>query len=145
MANSDKKKCEKSHLLRSLLFDFESKDMKPIYLGSFLIRFLLYFFMSVILFAIIVCIGAFGYNYFEGLSCHDSFHMASLTMTGQGPIVELTQPSAKIFSSFYAVISTSLLLILTGITLIPFGHRIHHRVHHINKKEVKNEESGREF
>jgi len=123
----------RSVLKRSLTFDFEAINDPHLTIGKFLIRCVIFFLIALSVLAFFIFIGTLSYIFTENLSCEDSIHMACMIMAGNGPIVELTNPTAKVFSSIYAVFSSVLILVIAGITFIPIGHRIHHRVHYQRK------------
>lgn len=74
-------------------------------------------------------IGTLGYHYFQQLNWLDSFYMASMILTGMGPITEMTTDDAKIFSSFYALYSGVAFLSITAIFFAPIIHRLLHILH----------------
>lgn len=74
-------------------------------------------------------IGVVGYHYFGGTSWVDSFHMASMILTGMGPVVEMKSDAAKVFSSFYALYSGVAFLSVTAIFMAPIIHRLLHILH----------------
>jgi hypothetical protein len=60
----------------------------------------------------------------------DSFHNASMILSGMGPIVlEGFTSGGKIFSSFYALFSGIIFVSSIGFILAPGIHRIFHRLH----------------
>jgi hypothetical protein len=74
-------------------------------------------------------LGAIGYHYFGNISWLDSIHMACMILTGMGPVVEMTTPSAKIFSSIYALYSGVAFLSITAVFFAPIIHRLLHILH----------------
>lgn len=85
------------------------------------------FALGLILFSVLI--GTIGYHYFGNLSWLDSFHMACMILTGMGPVVEMTSPSAKLFSSFYALYSGVAFLSITAVFFAPIIHRLLHILH----------------
>jgi hypothetical protein len=66
----------------------------------------------------------------------DSFHNASMILSGMGPIVlEGFTSGGKIFSSFYALFSGIIFVSSIGFILAPGIHRIFHRLHLEENKE----------
>lgn len=55
--------------------------------------------------------------------------MACMILTGMGPIVEMTTPTAKLFSSFYALYSGIAFLSITAVFFAPIIHRLLHILH----------------
>lgn len=82
------------------------------------------FAFSLIVFS--VGIGIIGYRYYGHLGWVDSFHMASMILTGMGPVVVLNDSAAKIFSSLYALYSGVAFLSITGVFFAPIIHRVLH-------------------
>ena len=78
---------------------------------------------------ITICTGALVYHLTEGLAWVDAFLNAVMMMTGLGLTITLTTASAKIFTSFYAVISTIVFFGVLGILFAPLIHRFLHRFH----------------
>lgn len=85
-------------------------------------------FGSVLIF-ISLLFGTLGYKYLCDLNWLDSFYMASMILTGMGPVVALTNPISKIFSSIYALYSGLAFLSLTAVFLAPIIHRLLHILH----------------
>ena len=65
--------------------------------------------------AVSVGLGTVGYWYLAKLSWVDSFYMASMILTGMGPVSEMTSDVAKLFSSFYALYSGVAFLSITAV------------------------------
>jgi hypothetical protein len=81
--------------------------------------------------ALTLAIGTFGFIEIAGLRPIDAFHLASLLMSGMGPVGEVDKFSdaAKLFDSFYALFCGIVLLASVGVVLAPIVHRILHRFH----------------
>ena len=84
---------------------FENRRQRVVPLPHFFFRLGRYglFALSLILFSILL--GTLGYHHFGQIAWLDSFHMACMILTGMGPVIEMTTPVAKIFSSLYALYS----------------------------------------
>jgi hypothetical protein len=52
-----------------------------------------------------------------------------MILTGMGPVVEITSPTAKIFSSLYALYSGVAFLSITAVIFAPIIHRLLHILH----------------
>lgn len=85
------------------------------------------FALGLIIFSVII--GTTGYHYLGNISWLDSFHMACMILTGMGPVVEMTTPTAKIFSSIYALYSGVAFLSITAVFFAPIIHRLLHILH----------------
>lgn len=108
---------------------FENRKQKVTSLPHFLFRLGRYGLFALGLITFSVLMGTVGYRYFGNISWLDSFHMACMILTGMGPVVEMTSPSAKLFSSFYALYSGVALLSITAVFFAPIIHRILHILH----------------
>ncbi len=69
-------------------------------------------------------IGLAGYHAIGGLSWIDSLLNASMILTGMGPVDQMPDDGAKIFSSFYAIFSGAVYPAMTALILYPFLHRM---------------------
>jgi hypothetical protein len=110
-------------------FRFEHRREKVAQLSKFLARLGRYGAFSLALICISLLIGIAGYHHYQELSWIDSFYMASMILTGMGPIAEMTTESAKIFSSIYALYSGVAFLSITAIFFAPIIHRLLHVLH----------------
>ncbi len=107
----------------------ENRKQKLAPMPHFLFRVGRYGIFALGLVAFSVLIGTVGYHYLGNVSWLDSFHMACMILTGMGPVVEMTSPSAKIFSSFYALYSGVAFLSITAVFFAPIIHRLLHILH----------------
>jgi hypothetical protein len=107
----------------------ESRRQKVPSFTHFLFRLAYYSFFAFFLITVSVFIGTFGYHHFGKTSWLDSFHMACMILTGMGPVAEMTTPSAKIFSSLYALYSGIAFLSITAVFFAPIIHRLLHILH----------------
>ena len=85
------------------------------------------FLLTVVIVAVSVTLGAFGYHYFGGLSWLDAFLNASMILTGMGPVDKMETQAGKLFSMFYCLYSGIAFLSLVAIILTPIYHRFLHR------------------
>jgi hypothetical protein len=76
-----------------------------------------------------LAMGTAGYHYFATQSWIDSFHNASMILSGMGPVITITSDTGKIFSSFFALFSGLIIVTNMGILLAPVMHRIYHMMH----------------
>jgi hypothetical protein len=92
---------------------------------------------GVVLAAVIVAllIGVVGYHLSAGLSWIDSLLNASMILSGMGPTNPLTTTIGKLFASFYALFSGLFFIVVTGVMLSPFVHRVLHRFHLEKEKD----------
>jgi hypothetical protein len=115
---------------------FESKKQQLANWKTFLSRVVRYALFSFVLIAFSLGIGTFGYRYFTGAAYVDCFHMASMILTGMGPVIPIETDAAKIFSSFYALYSGVAFLTCTAVFFSPLIHRLLH-ILHVDEEELK--------
>lgn len=96
---------------------------------SFLLRLGRYALSAAALIILSLCIGVLGYHYLADLGLLDSFYMASMILTGMGPVAEMKTEGAKLFSSFYAIYSGVAFLSITAVFFAPIIHRLLHILH----------------
>lgn len=108
---------------------FEHKKEKLLPLPRFLMRQIRYALFSAGLVLISLLIGVAGYHFIGAISWLDSFHMASMILTGMGPVAEMKTTFAKIFSSLYALYSGVAFLSVSAIFFSPLIHRLLHILH----------------
>jgi len=104
----------------------EHKKQKVVSVPHFLKRMGRYTFVAFLLIIFSVSIGVLGYHYLGELGWLDSFHMASMILTGMGPVNEMKTETAKFFSSFYALYSGIAFLSITAVFFAPLVHRVLH-------------------
>lgn len=107
----------------------ENRKQKITPLPHFLFRLGRYGLFALGLIVFSVLLGTLGYHYFGQISWLDSFHMACMILTGMGPVAEMTTPTAKIFSSIYALYSGVAFLSITAVFFTPIIHRLLHILH----------------
>jgi hypothetical protein len=78
-----------------------------------------------------LAVGTIGYIEIAGLAPIDAFHLASMLMSGMGPVgdVDKFSDAAKLFDSFYALFCGVVLLASVGLVFAPIVHRLLHRFH----------------
>src|SRR2546421_12019324 len=108
-------------------YEHKSEHLAPanVYYRRLIANFLL---ASSILF-VSLAIGVFGYHFWGPATWIDSFHNASMILSGMGPVIEIKTSGGKIFSSFYALFSGVVFITNIGIILAPAIHRLFHRLH----------------
>lgn len=107
----------------------EHRSEKVAPLSKFIIRVGRYSVFSLMLICASLLIGTMGYHYFQQLNWIDSFYMASMILTGMGPVAEMTNDDAKLFSAVYASYSGVAFLSITAIFFAPIIHRLLHILH----------------
>jgi hypothetical protein len=107
----------------------EHRRQKITPLPQFLFRLGRYSLFALALILFSVLIGTIGYHHFAKTSWIDSFYMSCMILTGMGPVAEMTTPTAKIFSSIYALYSGVAFLSITAVFFAPIIHRLLHILH----------------
>ena len=76
-------------------------------------------------------VGVFGFMEIAGLNLVDAFLESSMLLSGAGPLyTERSSSNAlKVFSSFYALFSTLVVVAMVGLMATPMVHRVLHRLH----------------
>ncbi len=108
---------------------FESKREKLAPMPVFIKRLAGSFGLACGLLLVVLLIGICGYHWLAGLDWIDSLLEASMILGGMGPINPLTNASAKIFASIYALFSGVVFIALMGLLLAPVAHRLMHKFH----------------
>jgi hypothetical protein len=85
--------------------------------------------IALVIMSISLVIGTIGYHITDQASWIDSFHNASMILSGMGPVITITSSTGKIFSSFYALFSGVVFITNVGVILAPLMHRLIHRFH----------------
>ena len=81
-------------------------------------------------------IGVCGYRFLNGESWIDALVDAAMILGGMGPVAALTSPAAKLFASFYALMSGLVLIGVAAILLAPWLHLLLHKLH-ADEKDVE--------
>ena len=115
----------------------ENYRQKVTPLPHFLFRLGRYGLFALALIIFSVLLGTTGYHYFGNFTWLDSFHMACMILTGMGPVIEMTSPTSKIFSSLYALYSGVAFLSITAVFFAPIIHRLLH-ILHVEKGDNEN-------
>jgi hypothetical protein len=84
---------------------------------------------AVLLIALSLLLGVWGYHTFEGMTYIDAFANAAMILSGMGPLAPMTTSAGKIFAGLYALYSGFALLTVTAVTLAPVVHRFLHQLH----------------
>jgi len=108
---------------------FERKHQKIASVSVFMKRLAGYIAIAILLILFSLFIGMAGYHWLAGLSWVDSLLNASMILGGMGPVNPLTNTSAKIFASLYALFSGLVFIAVMGIVFSPIVHRMLHKFH----------------
>ena len=108
---------------------YEHRRARPVPLGEFLRRLAAHGGAAVVLLAVSLAIGMWGYARFEGLAWRDAFLNASMLLGGMGPVDPPRTPGGKVFAGVYALYAGLVFLAAVGIVAAPVVHRLMHRFH----------------
>ena len=86
--------------------------------------------------AIALSIGVAGYHFIARLDWIDALLNASMILGGMGPVNELCTSGAKLFASLYALFSGLVFVALAGLLVAPFLHRLLHRLHFDEERDL---------
>lgn len=87
------------------------------------------FIFTLIMIVASLLLGTVGYHQWGEQTWIDSFHNASMILSGMGPVVTISTESGKIFSSLYALFSGLAFITNVGLLLAPVLHRFYHMMH----------------
>ncbi len=85
--------------------------------------------IGLLVIAIALGAGMFGYHHYEGMPWIDAFVNAAMILSGMGPLGTLTTVKGKLFAGFYALFSGLVFVVVMGIVFAPVVHRFMHRFH----------------
>ncbi len=74
-------------------------------------------------------VGAAGYHFTAGLAWLDALLNAAMILTGMGPVDPIHTTAGKLFATAYALYSGVVFLVVAGLLMAPFVHRLLHRLH----------------
>lgn len=74
-------------------------------------------------------VGILGYHFIGALPWVDALLDASMILGGMGPVDPLKSDGAKVFASLYALYSGLFFIGVIAVLVVPFVHRIMHKIH----------------
>jgi hypothetical protein len=108
---------------------YETYDQPLLSLRMFMRRVAVHGLAALALLLIPLLVGVLGYMALAGLAPVDAFLNACMILGGMGPVDVLTSDAAKVFAGLYALFSGVFFLVIAGVVLAPFLHRVLHRLH----------------
>lgn len=108
---------------------YEHRHKRPISRRAFALRVAQSAGVAVPIVAFSLFGGMAGYRHFEGLPWTDAFLNAAMLLGGMGPVNPLRTGGGKLFAGCYALYAGLVFLIVTGLVLAPFFHRVLHYFH----------------
>lgn len=97
--------------------------------APFLQRQLVHLGLSLLVLALSLALGMWGYEHYEHLAWRDAFLNAAMLLGGMGPIKQDLSESGKLFAGLYALYAGLVVIGVTGLLLAPGIHHLMHRVH----------------
>jgi len=88
-----------------------------------------------------LAVGVVGYMSLAHLSFVDAFLNAAMILGGMGPVDLLTTDSAKLFAGLYALYCGIFFLVIAGLILAPFLHRVLHLLN-LDDDDDENDQRG---
>jgi hypothetical protein len=79
--------------------------------------------------ALSLAIGTLGYHAFGREAWIDAFVNASMLLGGMGEVGEVPTFAGKVFSSLFALYAGLFFIVVAGLLLAPFLHRVLHKFH----------------
>jgi hypothetical protein len=121
--------CMQTSSPNSRFLKFEHRKQPLLSRADFLRRMAYSSLLALLLLAVWLVLGMFGYHWLADLSWMDAFLNASMIVGGMGPVDLLTTSSAKFFAGIYAIFSGVIFLGVFGLLIAPVFHRFMHRFH----------------
>jgi len=84
---------------------------------------------ALVLFALSLALGMWGYAHFEGLAWRDSFLNSAMLLGGMGPVNDPHTDAGKLFAGAYALFAGLVFIVTAGLLLAPSLHRLLHTFH----------------
>ncbi len=108
---------------------FETKNQPLLSRAAFAIRMLKYFAAAMGVVLVSLFVGMLGYHFIGDMSWMDAFLNASMILSGMGPVGKLKTEGIKLFAGIYALYSGLVLILTSGLLLVPLLHRLLHCFH----------------
>jgi putative Mn2+ efflux pump MntP len=114
------------------MYEHKSQSLLP--RRRFIGRMLLHLAVSLLLMALSLGLGIWGYAHYENLSALDGFLNAAMLLGGMGPIHSPVTEAGKLFAGCYALYAGLVFIVLVALILTPVLHRVLHRFHWGDKR-----------
>ena len=108
---------------------YEKRREPLLHYSKFLARLIRALAIGLVLIAVALLIGMYGYHRFENMSWVDSFANAAMILSGMGPFGPLATRAGKIFAGCYALFSGLTFIVVIATILAPVIHRFLHKFH----------------
>jgi hypothetical protein len=107
----------------------ERKDERPAPAPRFYLRLAKYVALCLALAVASLGVGMLGYRHFEEQSWPEAFLNAAMLLAAMGPVSEPQTTGGKVFAGCYALYCGLLFLVVAGLLVTPFAHRLLHLFH----------------
>jgi hypothetical protein len=112
------------------LFNFDYKGEPLATPGRFMWRLVFNIIAALVLVAIALGVGMYGYTATENMAAIDAFLNSAMLLGGMGPVdPPLHTDAGKLFAGFYSLGCGLVLILVSGIVLAPVVHRVLHALH----------------
>jgi hypothetical protein len=116
------------------MFEHKAESLAP--KSVFYTRVFLSFLTSLLVIALSLGLGTWGYHVFGNLTWIDALLNAAMILTGMGPVDPMKSVAGKLFATFYCLFSGIIFLTMMAIILAPIYHRFLHRFHLAEESEA---------
>ncbi len=107
----------------------ESTPLPPIPARVFAKRLIRNTTIGLLIIAISLSLGMWGYRHFEKMSWVDAYVNAAMILSGMGPVSPLQTNEGKLFAGTYALFSGIIFLVVIAFVFLPVIHRIFRQLH----------------
>ncbi len=111
------------------LFNFDYKESPLASPVRFAWRMLINIFAALVLVALALGAGMWGYHETEGMDWLDAFLNSAMLLGGMGPVTPLATDAGKLFAGIYALVCGLVFVLASGVVLAPVFHRVLHALH----------------
>jgi hypothetical protein len=108
---------------------YEGRHTKPIPPRRFALRMAGHLGAAMVLIALSLLVGMWGYEHFEHLPWRDAFLNTAMLLSGEGPVDAPGSNGGKMFAGVFALYAGGVFLVVAALLLAPVIHRIMHRFH----------------
>jgi hypothetical protein len=108
---------------------YESRTDEPLPRGQFAARLGLHLVVALLLLAVSLAGGMWGYMHWEHLPAADAFLNAAMLLGGMGPVNPPLTLAGKLFAGTYALYAGLVFIVTAALVLTPVIHRVLHRFH----------------
>lgn len=111
------------------LFKFDHKTEPMASGASFAGRMFTNLLAALIIVALALAVGMYGYQEIEGMAWIDAFLNSAMLLGGMGPVDAPRTDGGKLFAGVYALYAGLAFVVLAGLLVAPFLHRLLHKFH----------------